>query len=53
MTTADEVAVMQIELADMSPELEAAVEEAKLTMKKIAKDTVSNPVKSVVDVRPH
>ncbi|XP_025097584.1 dynein heavy chain 1, axonemal-like [Pomacea canaliculata] len=39
LTTADEVAVMQIELADMSPELEAAVEEAKLTMKKIAKDT--------------
>ncbi|KAL8563604.1 Dynein heavy chain 1, axonemal [Nucella lapillus] len=39
LATAEEVADMQVELADMGPELEAAVVEATDTMEQISKDT--------------
>jgi dynein heavy chain len=41
LTTADEVAKLQDELATMRPLLEEAVKESVSTMEQIAKDTVS------------
>ncbi|XP_052808511.1 dynein axonemal heavy chain 1-like isoform X3 [Mya arenaria] len=49
LTTADEVAKLQEELATMRPLLEEAVKESITTMEKISKDTiVANETKSVV-----
>ena len=42
LTTADEVAVLQIELENMQPELEAATAEAIETVVQITEDTVGS-----------
>ena len=42
LTTADEVAVLQIELENMQPELEAATVEAIETVVQITEDTVGS-----------
>ena len=49
LTTADEVAKLQEELATMRPLLEEAVKESVQTMEKISKDTiVANETKAIV-----
>ncbi|XP_076467002.1 dynein axonemal heavy chain 1-like [Babylonia areolata] len=49
LATAEEVSTMQVELAEMGPQLESAVKEATVTMEQIAKDTkVAEETKKVV-----
>ena len=51
LTTADEVAVMQVELEEMGPELEEAVKEATVTMDRIAVDTKVAEETKVVSIK--